>query len=123
MDTGASVLTIITNAAASSVWIVVSSVLAVAVPVAAVVTGRVLLEPFVDFPRFARIAVPSESADDGDDGEGHADAGIVCEKALGGCARRWIGKYDGRGAASVLEEVEPGAGATEGCCAPQLVGI
>ena len=53
--------------AAAGVLNVVATVgvLAVAVPAAAAVTGRVLLEPFVDFSRFARIAVPSEN---------HADA-------------------------------------------------
>ena len=61
VDAAASVLTIVANAAASGVWTVVSGVLAVAVPVAAAVTGRVLLEPFVDFSRFARIAVPPEN--------------------------------------------------------------
>jgi hypothetical protein len=61
VDAAASVLTIVANAAASGVWTVVSGVLAVAVPVTAAVTGRVLLEPFVDISRFARIAVPPEN--------------------------------------------------------------
>jgi len=72
--------------------IATAGVLAVAVPAAAAVAGRVLLEPLVDFSRFERIAVPlanhpdaqyeSERDDDRDDGEGHADAGLVCKKTL-----------------------------------------
>ena len=98
--TAAGVLAVVvTGASRLNVVVRTAGVLAVAVPAAAAVTGRVLLEPFVDFSRFARIAFPfenhadaqyeSESADDPDDAEGHADAGFVCEKAFGGGARCW----------------------------------
>lgn len=126
----ASVLTVV---ATVGVLIIVAGVLAVAVPAAAAVTGRVLVEPFVDFSRLARIAVPSENradakyesetADDSDDGEGHADAGFVCEKAFRGGARCWIGQYGGRGTGDAWEGVGPGGGTAEGRYTTRLEGI
>ena len=124
--------TVVVIAAASVLTVVATAgVLAVAVPVAAAVTGRVLLEPFVDFSRFARIAFPfekhagtqyeSESADDPDDAEGHADACFVCEKPFGDGARCRIGRYGGRGTSGVREEVRSRAGTPEARPTPRLI--
>ena len=132
--TAAGVLAVVvTGASVLNVVVATAGVLAVAVPAAAAVTGRVLLEPFVDFSRFARIALPfedhadaqyeSESAHDPDDAEGHADAGFVCEKPFGGGARCRIGRYGTRGTGGVREEVRSRAATTEARHTPRLVGI
>jgi len=140
----AGVLNVVATAAGvvtASVLTVVGTagVLAVTVPAAAAaapVTGRVLLERFVDFSCFARIAVPLEN---------HADAQYECmgarapmiptmpkvmptpalfaKKPLEVGARCQIGRYGGRGTGGVREEVGPRTGTAEAHHTPRLVRI
>jgi len=123
----------VATAAAILTVIIIGGVLAVAVPVTTAVTTRVLLEPFVDVFRVARLAVPfdnhadgqceSDHNDDSDDAEGHANASFVREKTFGGSGRCWTSTHGGQ-----TEGIQEGAGrgaagTAEGRYTSRLVGI